>query len=271
MTARISSARLVTHGSLALLALSALLAFLLLTSSTAHGATFLVNSTADEDDSNPGDGVCEGAVMAANCSLRAAVQEANALAGDDLIALPAGTYTLTIGQLTVSGADELTIAGPDASVTVIDGNGGPRVFLVVESVVAGVTNLHLSGVTITNGDIGAGEGGGGILSQGAVILIDSIVDGNLAGRGAGIYNAGGRLTLIDTSVSSNTASGEGGGIYNDAGALIIKAASFRETSPPSVAASGPAATRTSRSARLAPTYPAAPSGPAASPTRGSWR
>src|SRR5260221_8739452 len=58
-----------------------------------HAATFVVNTTADTADANPGDGICADSSNA--CSLRAAVQEANALAGADTIQLAAATYVLT--------------------------------------------------------------------------------------------------------------------------------------------------------------------------------
>ncbi|MBM4425155.1 MAG: CSLREA domain-containing protein [Chloroflexi bacterium] len=50
----------------------------------ARAASFIVNSTADAVDVAPGNGVCETAT-AGQCTLRAAIQEANALAGDDSI------------------------------------------------------------------------------------------------------------------------------------------------------------------------------------------
>src|SRR5262249_43423379 len=63
-------------------------------SATLSGATFTVNDKADATDAHPGDGIC--ATLTGTCTLRAAIQEANALAGTDQIVLPAGTYTLTI-------------------------------------------------------------------------------------------------------------------------------------------------------------------------------
>ena len=87
----------------------------------------VVNSPNDAVDANPGDGVCETAT-AGECTLRAAVQEANALAGADTISIPAGVYTLSI-----PGADEdaaatgdldsigdLTISGAGIDATIID-------------------------------------------------------------------------------------------------------------------------------------------------------
>src|SRR5215210_21419 len=56
-------------------------------------AVFNVNTTADTVDATPGNGVAADA--AGNTSLRAAIMEANALAGADTINVPAGTYRLT--------------------------------------------------------------------------------------------------------------------------------------------------------------------------------
>src|SRR5689334_24013888 len=69
-------------------------------------ANFVVNSTADLPDINPGDGLC--ATDGGACTLRAAVQEANAFAGADSIFIPADQdgYTLSI-----------TGAGEDAAAT----------------------------------------------------------------------------------------------------------------------------------------------------------
>src|SRR5438874_4925567 len=44
---------------------------------------FVVNSTGDADDAFPGDGNCETAVGNGVCTLRAAIEEANAHAGGD--------------------------------------------------------------------------------------------------------------------------------------------------------------------------------------------
>ncbi len=73
-------------------------------------ATFTVNTTADG-----GAG-----------SLRQAIIDANANAEADVINLPAGTYTLTGGDLEIT--DDVTINGADPLTTVIDGNAADRVF-----------------------------------------------------------------------------------------------------------------------------------------------
>ena len=64
-------------------------AALVLISTTGHAATFTVNSLFDDtfsNDSNPGDGTCLDSSPNSNtCTLRAAIEEANALAGPDRI------------------------------------------------------------------------------------------------------------------------------------------------------------------------------------------
>src|SRR5947209_19288119 len=61
----------------------------------AHAATtFTVNSTGDGADSNVGDGVCNDG--AGNCTLRAAIQQANATPGTDTINFQIGSGAQTI-------------------------------------------------------------------------------------------------------------------------------------------------------------------------------
>src|SRR5437879_4475839 len=75
---------------------AAVLVWLVTSGRPAYSATtFTVDTTTDAVDVNPGDGKC--ATAAGQCSLRAAIQEANALPGSDSITLPSGTYTMTIG------------------------------------------------------------------------------------------------------------------------------------------------------------------------------
>src|SRR5262245_13662106 len=62
--------------------------------------TFAVNSPADVVDAAPGDGVCATAAM--DCTLRAAVHEANASTDADTIVLPPGLYALGLrSELTI--------------------------------------------------------------------------------------------------------------------------------------------------------------------------
>ena len=92
---------------------------------------FVVNSTGDGADAVL-DGICNTqSGPTPECTLRAAVQEANAVPGRANIMLPAGEYTLTIphgspfnvtvGDLDVT--DDLIIAGAGARTTIVQGGG----------------------------------------------------------------------------------------------------------------------------------------------------
>jgi len=190
----------------------------LLCGSRAPATTFTVNSTTDAVDAAPGNGVCETATGNGVCSLRAAIQEANALAGPDVVIVPAGTYglTLTSGLVDETHGDldiesELVVQGAGSGVTVIDGLGLDNVLEVYPGATATVRD-----VTITHGThvlliVG------GILNRGTLTLVGCDVRQNHAGTatqvGGGIRNQG-VLTLEDTTVAENAAS-SGGGIFNE--------------------------------------------------------
>jgi CSLREA domain-containing protein len=90
-------------------------------------------------DANPGNGVCETAAGNTVCTLRAAIEEANALAGDDTIILPPDYYRLTqVNGLNINITGDLTITGGGASTTIIDGR----------KLSIGSGTVSISGVTI---------------------------------------------------------------------------------------------------------------------------
>ena len=180
-----------------------------------HAATFAVNSTADAVDATPGDGVC--ATTGGTCTLRAAIQEANALAGADTVSLPAGTYILAFNALPIT--DDLTITGTGAASTTIDGGGIDRVLTIFSSAPPVPVHVTIAKVTIRNGMAGNGGGISNDLSA-TVNLHESIISGNSAVNGGGIYNSVvGTLTITNSTLSSNSGI-HGGGIFND-GNLII--------------------------------------------------
>lgn len=150
---------------------------------SAHAAVFTVNSSFDLSDANPGNGICETAPGNGACTLRAAIQEANALAGADQIILAPNTYLLTIvSELGITGS--LTITGGGASTTIIDGNKNARPNSRVLVIGSGVT-VNISGVTIRNG--GTDRLGGGILNLGTLTLSNSTVSGNNASETAAAF------------------------------------------------------------------------------------
>ena len=197
-------------------------AALLLAVAPAAAATFTVNDTTDAVDAAPGDGKCATAV--ATCTLRAAIQEANAHAGADTIIIPAGTYLLTIagqgediaatGDLDIT--DDVTITGAGADNTILDGNGIDRIFDISASLVA------ISALTIRNGNPGPGDNGfgGGLYNSSTLTLRNVVVANNTAAASGGGISNDNDITLTNCVVSGNTAANFGGGIDNPATATL---------------------------------------------------
>ncbi len=196
---------------------SAALALLVLAAAapSAHAAIFTPSKLTDGAD-----GACN-----ADCSLRDAVNAANALAGPDVIILPPGTYTLSLagaedqgatGDLDIRG--DLTIVGSGADDTIVDGGDLDRVFDVRDDI-----KLEIVDLTIRNGRV---EGpGGGIRNAGDLILTRSVVTGNETtgnGNGGGIASEsfGGTVEIVQSTVWGNTADGSGGGFYGRGDATI---------------------------------------------------
>ncbi|MFZ6029770.1 MAG: choice-of-anchor Q domain-containing protein [Chloroflexota bacterium] len=172
----------------------------------APSASFSVTTTQDSSDINPGDGICDGG---SGCSLRAAIEEGNALPGEDTILLPANTYSLTNGQLTIT--DSLVIDGEGAGTTIIDAQGNSRVFSIEQPEGKDPIQVSVLSVTVKNGR--TTDRGGGIQSDATLVVRDSILRQNTAMYGGGISTVTGTLTIANSAVVSNTSQQDGSGIY----------------------------------------------------------
>ncbi len=170
-------------------------------------ADFLVDAPVEGSDMAPGDGLCMTAEGA--CTLRAAVQEANALPGKQSIALPRDTYMLNLDNATVVAAfagaaatptedaaasgdlditDALDIIGLGADTTVLDANGQDRVIDVLNG-----ATVTIRGVALTGGkpaDAASSYGGGLRNVNGIVTLSYVNINANESLGGGGIANWG---------------------------------------------------------------------------------
>ncbi|MGA9420981.1 MAG: right-handed parallel beta-helix repeat-containing protein [Rhodanobacteraceae bacterium] len=203
--------------------------------------TFNVDSEVDVPDLSPGDGVC--ATFLSQCTLRAAVQEANAHAGADTILLTTGQhYTLTR-----EGTDDDALNG-DLDITdnvqigaesggerpVVDGNSIDRVFDVLSG------SANLSGFDIVGGNATTSPtlSGGGIFvhaGAGTVALLNMRLYVNDASQGGGLYNAGTDTRIVNSEFHDNEFIGDidetpsGSAILNR-GSLSIDHSSFYRNS-----------------------------------------
>jgi hypothetical protein len=182
-------------------------------------AIFAVNDVTDRADATPlGDGVIDAdlAVPGQQITLRAAIQETNALPGVDKIFLSNDVYRLgthgraednaLTGDLDIT--DDLTIVGVGAEHTIIDAAFLDRAFDIFANTV------EIFDLTIRNGHA-EGSSGGAVANHGSgqLTIARSTIRENVAGSfGGGVYHAGATLRVIDSTVEENSASDGGGGV-----------------------------------------------------------
>ncbi len=137
-------------------------------------------------------------------SLRAGIQS-----GDATIAFAPGLHgTITLkSELLITGS--VTLSGPGANELSVSGNDSGRVFEIAAGQVA------ISGLTITDGQEVAANGGGILVDAGAALNLDQVVVANNSafadsagnyGNGGGIENDG-SLTVTQSLFTNNVASG----------------------------------------------------------------
>lgn len=202
-----------------------------------YASPFEVNATYDAPDADSTDSVC--ADTQGMCTLRAAIEQANASAGITAVFLQAGeTYrldrTLTITNgIHMFGHFTNTLALEAPIITAAE-----NVSMRIMEIDAPGKSVALRSVRITGGHVrsngGGGIGGAGIrIKQGSSVYLERVeVVDNIADRldGGGIYNDG-DLTLIQSNISHNQvmdyqAAGSpqlfyGGGLANVGTATII--------------------------------------------------
>lgn len=209
--------------------------------------TYRVDSLVDAHDGNPGDYECARAIPPGSeaggptdglCTLRAAIEEANATVARDRIEIPPGAYLLVLpinaggGRLELtedviiqgSGPQATTIeAGQNGSVFHIDGSDA----VIRQLTIQGGDAQAGGGMRIVDGEVEMSDvvvrdneattGGGGIyIEPGATLSLErSVVRDNLAigAFGGGLWNQG-ELRLFESEVSDNEGN-RAGGIHND--------------------------------------------------------
>ena len=219
-------------------------------------ASFTVNSTADQPDVNPGDGICRTASN--TCTLRAAIMEANSAPGADTITVPAGVYAIGIPtvneDLDVTGDFDIhtpiTILGAGADLAIIDG-GFP--LPGADPTAKGMDRLieiHPTAGNVTIKDVTLRDGfttddGGAIQNWSPGLLLlerIKVLNSYAGGAGGGINNAdpafyewataplnppkSGRIEIRNSVLSGNAAGDYGAAINNTAmGTVSILAGS----------------------------------------------
>jgi CSLREA domain-containing protein len=197
----------------------------------AYAATIEATTFADNLTNN-GDCSLREAIQAANTDTAVDACPAGSGAEMDTIQLSAGTYALSLGNLSVDEdlnqtgdldiLSNLIIEGVDANTTRIDGGEITSINDRIFSIQPDVTVI-LRGFELTHG--ASATDGGSIHNDHGTLTLDgvNVAHSTAGGNGGGIYNDHGVLT-ISGSIRDNTAGGNGGGIDNDGGTLTINGA-----------------------------------------------
>ena len=174
----------------------AVLALLTLLVSRADAATFVVNNTGDAADAAQGNGVC--ATAGAVCTLRAAIQEANALAGADTI-----TFNIGAGGLqTIAPATTLPTISTEIDV---DGTTQPGF--------AGTPLIKLLGSPAVNG-FGLSVTGANSSIRGLIVV--AFYQG-IQVTADGVVVAGNYIGVTETGAAQGNAGNYGGILVGLAG------------------------------------------------------
>jgi IPT/TIG domain len=194
----------------------------------ARAATYTVGTTAD-----PVGVACTPS--SGTCSLRGLVTYEDSMKTTpnppDTIMVPAGTYQLTQGPLSIS--QSLTIAGVGAQSTLIaqeTTSETSRVFDIGPTANSGITpTVVISGLAMAFGKADSTNGyfGGDVRNQANLTLSEDLIeDGSTtSGSGGGISNDGGTLNLTHSLVWQNSSTnpnggGDSGGIQNYGDATV---------------------------------------------------
>jgi CSLREA domain-containing protein len=202
----------VIHRKPALLTGVSMLLLLLAAGCVPPGSDFKVNSSADTGDSSPGDGICRTAASATECTLRAAMEEANMLAGGQtiLFALPAHDQTIYPLKPLPEITETVTIDGTsqpefDGGKPVVRVDGSSLAAVASGFKIANDINATIKGLQITRFALH------GIENLGNLTLDHLEVAVNLA-SGIDSFKAadGVSITLTNSTIFENTGPGVNG-------------------------------------------------------------
>lgn len=182
-------------------------------SASAEAAQFTVTSVDDTPDASPLGGLCSDVTGA--CTLRAAVQQANAAPDPDTIVLPPGLFDVYLygpdedaaqtGDLDIT--TPVAIVGAAASLTIVRGSTD-RVFDVRPGGSLDVRALTVTG-GVLDGTTGTGGGAGvrslGTLSADGIIVSENAIVTPATAAGGGIAIEGGHAVLRASTLSLNSA------------------------------------------------------------------
>jgi hypothetical protein len=157
--------------------------------------------------------------------LRGAIEAADAAGGGPhTINVPAGTYNLTLGEISFgNNAQNISIVGAGAGLTIINmtNTAQDRIFIINPPGTISNVTTSISGVTFTNGHLTSDVYGGGAIICGGpnnsttitncVFNNNSVGTGSSSGGGALNMQGGGALVVDQCTFTNNTTGSVTGG------------------------------------------------------------
>ncbi|MBU1188323.1 MAG: choice-of-anchor D domain-containing protein [Gammaproteobacteria bacterium] len=181
----------------------------------------LADAFLDKSDTDPGDGLCRSEDGV--CTLRAAIEEANAQPGLRVVSIGTGVYTLDPGT-DIQVTDDLVLIGTGAANSIIDGSDGGTALSVGDVDVT----LRIENLTVSRGRVRAWPGdlvvrrsrftggvadgfvGGAIIANNGIDIRDTVFDNNRAVSGGAIWAQASSSGIFENvTVTGN----QGGGLY----------------------------------------------------------
>jgi hypothetical protein len=173
------------------------------------------------NSNDTGSGSLRDAILQANANSEADTilfGDGSGTGGTNFLDVTPDVITLTSGAITFAGDTALTtVTGSGANLLTVSGGGTQQVFWINSGISASLT-----GMTITGGQV-TGDGGG-VNNFGTLTMTDCTVSGNSAtSKGGGLANqAGATATLTGSTISGNMADFQGGGIQNQGSLTLIE-------------------------------------------------
>ncbi|MBL37285.1 MAG: hypothetical protein CMP07_02630 [Xanthomonadales bacterium] len=181
----------------------------------------LADAFLDKSDTDPGDGLCRSEDGV--CTLRAAIEEANAQPGLRVVSVGTGVYTLDAGP-PIQVTDDLVLIGTGAANSIIDGSdGGTAMFISDPNVTLRIEDLTVSRgrLVASSGDLvvrrsrftgGVADGfvGGAIQASNGIDIRDTVFDNNRAVSGGAVWAQASSSGIFENvTITGN----QGGGLY----------------------------------------------------------
>ena len=169
-------------------------------------------------------------VPCSSSALAAAISQANSTSFATLVLARGCTYVLTTPAAPDDGLPPVTgsllILGSGGTTISRSSSAAFRIFHV-----AAGGRLTLANVTVANGDIDLGDGGG-ILDQGILVLRNVRLTGSTGGLGGGLAvlsGADARISNSELDGNDTSPTGAGGAVYNEGDLVIDRSALARNT------------------------------------------